>query len=217
MKRLITSISFIIIGLFSAHAQFLNAFGISGGLTLARQKWLFTPPEQSSFAQKKNFLFGFNGSVFAEFLEDENYRWISELEFNQKGCRDKTEGNFKNRLQYISWNNYLKYKWEIYQGFPYFLAGPKLEYLFSQSLESPPLAASFHHLHGSLDLGAGFEWISFYPFKFFSELHYNPDVYLKAYKTDYLVARNRAWEIRVGVKYQRSRKKESCNAPVYVK
>ena len=190
---------------FNAKAQFFNSWGIMGGGTLAKQKWEFSEPDVT---QKKKNIIGFNVEVFAEFFTHENFTWRTEIEYNKKGCLDKDSGNFKNKLSYLSWNNFIKIRTELFGGTPYLLLGPKLEYLLSQGTSSPPITGNFNKFQLSPDAGLGWEFVVFTNVKPFLELHYNPDIGLNAYKKDNLAIKNRAWELRIGLRFASAR--ESC-------
>lgn len=188
----------------SAFGQFFQGIGITAGGTLAKQKWFIAMPDQSTEIIKKKNIIGFNGSVRGEFINSEYVRWVTEFQFNQKGCKDKTDSaTFRNRLNYVCWNNFLKLQYETYQGFPYVLFGPRVEYTITQATTSPAITGAFQKFNFSLSAGVGFEKIVFSNFKPFIELHWNPDTpFYYAYKTDPLDVRNRAWELRIGIIYR---------------
>ena len=188
---------------------------------MAKQKWVLTYPDDSKGIIKKKNIIGFNGSLRGEFIDNDNIRWVTEFQFNQKGCKDKTEdtlGNatiFRNRLNYICWNNFVKFQYETFDGFPYILLGPRVEYTLTQATTSPLIASSFGKFNFSWSVGAGFEKIVYSYFKPFIEVHYNPDTFFYyAYKTTSLDIRNRAWELRIGLIY-RPGGHDSCPAVVY--
>jgi hypothetical protein len=195
-------------------AQFLNSIAITGGVSLGNQKFYFSDPLSIS---KKKYIIGFNGSVFAEFFSGDYARWVSEIQFNQKGSIDKQpEANYANKLNYICWNNYLKLRYEMYRIIPYILIGPRLEYNLSQGTTSPIIAGKFLPLHISAAGGVGVEFISYSNFKFFTEAFYNPDLLMLAYHKPDLEIRNKNIELRVGLKYEFGGRRESCNTPTYV-
>ena len=161
-------------------------------------------------------MFGFNACAFAEFFSNDYLRWVTEIEYNNKGCHDKTYGDYKNKLTYLCWNNYLKIRSEYYIGIPYLLLGPNLEYLLSENIQSPGVTSSFHLLYVSASFGAGWEFIVFSSLKPMAEIYYNPDIKINAYKQNDLEIKNKAWELRVGLKYvfTNSSQGEKC-PPVY--
>ncbi len=204
----------IVLAALQSEAQFLNSIGITAGGSLGNQKFFFDDP--SSISRKK-YIIGLNGSVFAEFFSANYIRWVSEIQYNEKGSKDKQpEDTYRNKLQYICWNNYLKLRYEMYSIIPYVLIGPRLEYNLSQNTASPVVTGSFLPLHVSAAAGAGIEFISYSNFKFFTEAFYNPDIIMPAYKISGLGIRNKNIELRVGLKYEFMGRKETCNTPTYV-
>ena len=195
-------------------AQLLNSIGITAGVSAGNQKFYFSDPAAIS---NKKYMFGYNGSVFAEFFSGDYARWISEIQYNQKGSIDKQpEANYKNKLQYICWNNYLKLRYEMDRIIPYILVGPRLEYALSQGTASPAITGKFLPLHVSAAVGAGIEFISYSNIKFFTEAFYNPDAIMPAYKRSGLGVRNKNIELRIGLKYEFRGRRETCNTPTYV-
>ncbi|MFH1005442.1 MAG: outer membrane beta-barrel protein [Bacteroidota bacterium] len=199
-----------------ASAQFFRGIGITGGVTLAKEKWFFFMPDSSISTQKKKNVFGLNGSLRLEFIDNDYMRWVTEFQINQKGCKDKTDSiTFKNRINYLCWNNFLKFQYEIFDGFPYILFGPRVEYLLTQNINSPAITNSFNKFNFSWSVGVGWEHIVYNYFKPIIEIHYNPDFnFIYAYETDMLKIYNCAWEIRIGLIYRPGRYK-SCPAVLY--
>lgn len=198
------------------HAQFFQGIGITGGVTMAKQKWFLEMPDATRTIQKKKNIWGFNGSLRGEFINNDYVRWVTEFQFNQKGCKDKTDSTtYRNRLNYICWNNFLKIQYETFDGFPYMLIGPRVEYTFTQATKSPAITGSFQKFNFSWSAGVGYEKIVYGNFKPFIELHYNPDTpFYYAYITDPLDIRNRAWELRIGLIF-RPGGKDDCPAVIY--
>ncbi|MCW3072709.1 MAG: hypothetical protein JWO44_2599 [Bacteroidetes bacterium] len=212
MKRILL-IAIVLLFALQGNAQFLNGLGITVGATAANQKFKYHEPLSIS---RKSYIFGFNASVFLECLSHDNVRWVTEIQFNQKGSVDNQPGaSYANRLQYLSWNNYLKFRYEMYRIIPYVLVGPRLEYTFSQGTSSPAITGPFLPLHVSGAVGGGLEFVSFTNFKFFVEGFYNPDI-MPAYVAPALHINNKDFELRVGLKYEFAGRKESCNTPTYV-
>jgi hypothetical protein len=213
MKKIILFISFILVTL-QSEAQFVNAIGVTAGVGFGNQKFMYTSPAALS---RKNYIFRFNCSVMAEFLSRDYVRWVSELQFDQKGSVDRSSigGPYGNALNYICWNNYLKIRYETYYLIPYILVGPKLEFMANQGETSPDAVYPFLPAHVSLAAGAGTELVTFGKWKPFIEAFYNPDV-MPAMVRPGLHVTNKNIEIRLGIKYEFHGKRESCNTPVYM-
>lgn len=211
MKKFLL-ITFLLLA-FAGNAQFLNSLGVTVGATAANEKFKFHEPLSIS---RKNYVFGFNASVFLECFSHDNARWVTEIQYNQKGSLDRQPGaTYPNRLTYLSWNNYLKVRYEMYRIVPYVMVGPRLEFNLSQGTTSPAITGSFLPLHVSAAVGGGLELVSYSNFKVFLEGFYNPDI-MPAYIDPALHINNKAFELRVGLKYQFGGRRESCNTPTYV-
>lgn len=222
MKNLFCSLTISLLLITAvADAQFFQGFGATIGVTKAKQKWFYpTKPDASgntrdSIAVRKKNVIGFNGSLRAEFINSDYIRWVTELQFNQKGCKEKPDSvKFKNKLNYICWNNFLKLQYETFEGFPYILFGPRVEYLISKKIQSPSLNGDFKKFNFSLSVGVGFEKIVYSNFKPFVELHYNPDTWFYyGYEHPPMNARDRAWELRIGLIYRPGKK--DCPGVIY--
>ncbi len=212
MKKIILFL-FISVLILEARAQRFNSIAIAAGVTYANQKFLIAEPPELS---RKSYVLGFNVAVFGEFFTRDYVRWVTELQYNQKGSIDKQpEANYPNQLQYICWNNYAKIRYEMDRIIPYILIGPRLEYNMAQGTSSPAITGKFLPLHVSGAVGAGVEFINYYNIKFFVEGFYNPDV-MPAYVQPELHIFNKDFELRVGLKYEFARRKERCNTPTYI-
>lgn len=214
MKKFLPVFFFLILTS-TVEAQFVNGIGINGGVTFAKYRWTVKPDSLIPFYydNSQKFKTSWNVAVFAEFLSDENWRWDSEIQYNHKGSIDvdKTFGhNYSDAQTHICWNNYLKYRYEIYYGIPYVFGGVRLEYLFSQSISSPYVPGAFHKFQVSPAVGAGWEFITYGQLKPFVEALYNPDIGLDAYAVKPIYIQNRAIEIRVGLRYEFGGGKERC-------
>jgi hypothetical protein len=195
MKRT-TILVFLAAITLSANAQFFQGWGLMGGLSMGKQKWFTTMPDGATAKEKHKFVYRFNGELLAEFFSHYNFRWRTELQYNMKGTKYKPTGD-KNKLDYICWNNFLMLRGETYDGYPYLLVGPRVEYLFKQS--TPSVTDTFSKLHFTWSAGIGWEFITYSRLKPIIELHYNPAANL-SYNTDLVDIKNRVWEIRVGFK-----------------
>ncbi len=175
-------------------AQGIQGVGITIGGTRSNQKWNYQVPD---IKVKQKYINGFNGSFFLEYLNNDYIRLITEIQFNQKGTKDNqvTNKGAKYRLNYFSFNNFLKIRQEGYDYTPYFLIGPRLEYLFTSNHILP-----MRPLHVSMSMGAGCEFMFWSPWVPFIELNFNPDL-MKAYTVPTLDIKNKAFELRAGFKY----------------
>ncbi len=167
-----------------------------------------------------------SGGLFAEFSKRDNIRWQTELEYIKKGAREKEvtnhftgerAGGFStNKYVYFQWNNYLKFYNPIgYKAHWYLMPGVRIEYLFRKSISAmSPVAGGFPTFWFSASIGAGYEAPLVKNWYWFAEYHWNPDVL--AHKIGNVKARNRTFELRVGLVWRpKQRKIDDCNAPRY--
>ncbi len=216
-------IQLLILFLFFAglvQAQLINSIGINGGVTFAKYKWtvkddpkLPTPLYQNDPQKWKT---SWNGAIFLEMFQNEHWRWVSEAQYNNKGGIEVAGWDKGKKLGTatpdVAWNNYLKFRYEIYYGVPYIFAGPSLAYTLSQSSASPPIQrGSFRKIQISPVVGVGWEFITFGMIKPFVEALYNPDLAAgpAAYHTLDLSLWNRVIEARVGLRFELT-PAESC-------
>lgn len=168
--------------------------------------------------------FSWSAGIFAEFLKYKRIRWQTELEYCNKGAVERPllfpwpairGDRTVNKYAYIQWNNYAKIFFnEGYRGTPYIMLGARLEYNLSKSVSAYHLvAANLPKITVSPDAAIGYEFVSYSPFKLFTEFHYNPDL-LKVRK-DAVTWRNRTYELRVGIIYRPQKAFDDCNAPRY--
>lgn len=204
---------FLLIVIFSlkSQGQLLHSYGATIGITRATQTGWLSPVD---IPQKMKYLTGFNGSLFLEFFNHEVFTWVMEAQYNQKGARWVDEFNnvyFKNRTNYGSFNNFLKARAEGIDINLYALAGPRIEYLISQNSPVP-----FNKLHFSISGGVGCDFNYLDPIILFTEVHYNPDLTPSADLSRETI-RNRAFELRVGIKkkIENWRSRDAC-PPVYL-
>jgi hypothetical protein len=213
-------IKYFILFLFSlsiARAQFFQGLGIFGGLTLSNQKYSIRSIEPNILYKSLN-RFRYSGGFVAEFIDHDIFRWQMNLAYVQKGMKDYSVlGKAAyNNYDHISFENYLKVRYEFYKLIPYILVGPRVEYnIIKSTAVFKPESDAINPLQFSLGLGAGIELVTFGRFKPFIEGYYNPYV-LPLYNKNNVSITGRTFELRIGVIYRPKRKAfDDCNAPRY--
>jgi hypothetical protein len=189
MRKLLL-LSFLIIGI-SAHAQFFQGWGIFVGGTAGRQVVKINEPKSKD---KSKYLLRYNGEVFAEFVDNPFYRWVTEVQYNVKGAKwEYPSGTVKYVNQYIAWNNYLMIRDEMVSIIPYAKIGPRLEYVFNSDND-------FNKFHVTGALGAGVEFVPYGRIGFITEAFWVPDL-SHSYKDSAGFINQHCWELRVGIKF----------------
>lgn len=173
MKKGLVIIIFIWLSMVSAQAQFFNAIGIAAGQSFSEEQW-----SAEQWQTQEKYLEGLNIAVFADFLDNPNFQWRTELMYNRLGTKEYVQTvQFVNNTNYISFNNYFKCSLPSYSWIPYLLIGPRLEYLNDRSAGIfPDAIAGMKSLHLSAAMGIGIEKISFSRVKPFLEVFYNRDI-----------------------------------------
>ncbi|HLG04179.1 MAG TPA: hypothetical protein VI731_11330 [Bacteroidia bacterium] len=206
MKKTLLTV-FLLLGLLPAQAQFFQGWGIMAGGTLGRQNWYYHEPASK---ERLKYLLRYNGEIFAEFGNHPTFRWVTELQYNNKGAKWKTSdinGNsmtvrFQNH--YAAWNNYLMIRKELFAIIPYVKIGPRAEYVVATD-------QSFNRFHLTASAGGGVEFVAFGRIKFLTEFHWVPDLTESA-NDEFYDVKQHAWELRVGIKIAR---KGSTTCPAY--
>jgi hypothetical protein len=213
MKKILGLLVFMSVGLV-ANAQFFQGFGATIGATESTQRWKLNNDDNL----KQRYKLSFNASLFAEFFDHDYIRWITEAEYNRKGARQRYFVDDKSPIQanYLSWNNFLKFRQELYDWTPYWYIGPKAEYFFNGN------GIPYNSIHVSGATGIGIEWLIHDPWIWFADFQWNPDI-MPAYKTTNPAfegtplinrIRHNAFELKIGFKYKGKRKRSTC--PAYV-
>jgi hypothetical protein len=231
-------LTFIILTIFlKANAQSLfKGFGVFGSLTQSAHYYnnLDTDKKTNDSLPFKYFypqthhskeFFSWGAGVFLELSRKGKVRWQTELEYCNKGANERELTNAitgaraasfqANKFTYIQWNNYAKFYYPAGFSYWYFMAGVRLEYLYSKSATVfTSVSGSFPTFWFSGDLALGYEYPFSKRYSLFTEYHLNPDVL--SHKHDNTNVMNRTLELRAGIVMRPKKKSiDDCNAPVY--
>lgn len=200
------------------YSQFFSGFGIKGGVTLSNQKHEY---KQFDYKPETKYILGFNGSLFAEFLNNRNFNIVLESGYEQRGYTyvSKSYDEFGNplpdmdiyeRTNYFTTGMLIKLKVPSNKVTPYLLIGPKLDVLLDYSVKAEDeslivtdyewLLKQFKKINYSLNLGAGIEFNKLLPFKTFIELNYSPPVNL-SYNGPGLIVKEHYFNIKAGINF----------------
>ena len=164
--------------------------------------------------------------IFLSMLNNEKWRWRTEIEYANKGSTENelldpiTDAQRKSANSYkkIQWNNYLKRYIDLGLRFPtYALIGARIEYTLGASTPAYSyISGGFSKILVSGDAGLGIEFPLKKGFSLFVEEHYNPDAMFK-YGANKVFVTGRTWETRIGLIYRWKRGIGAydidCNAP----
>ncbi len=153
-------------------AQMLSAVGAAVGITYGTHEW-----NPSAFNTQERYLLGFNAAGLVEFFHNPTFRWRVEAEYNQMGSKELIYSTLTNRTTYITLNNYLKIQYRLVHIMPYFLIGPRVEYLLSNGPQVyPSIIGAFPKFWFTAAAGVGVEFINKSLFRPFIEGFYNRDI-----------------------------------------
>lgn len=237
--RIFLVFSFLVFANQFIYAQrFLQGIALFIGETSSRDRYLNLYPQD--FAHDPTFLHAYppsgktceleNFSVgfFAEMLRSYNWRWVTEIDFCNKGAVVTDIINpitdekrvVANHYANLQWNNYLK-RW-VDLGFKfrtYVMVGARLEYNVSRSVPAyPAIIGKASKIVVTPDVGVGAEFHLRGPWNLFVEEHYNPSA-IPWFSNGKISFWNRTWETRIGIIYRFKSGIGSidldCNAPRY--
>ena len=173
MKKRIVLIIVSWLSIASAHAQFFNAIGIAAGQSFSKEQW-----STEQWQTQEKYLEGLNIAVFADFFDNPNFQWRTELMYNRLGTKEYVQTvQYVNKTDYFSFNNYFKCSLPLFSWTPYLLIGPRLEYLNDRSAGIfPDVIAGATGIDLSAAVGLGIEKVSFSRVKPFVEVFYNRDI-----------------------------------------
>lgn len=218
--KIVLAISIVSLFASTSFSQFISGFGIKGGITLSNQIYDY---KRFDYNPETKYLLGFNGSLFAEFLNSRNINLVLESGFEQRGYIyvSKSYDEFGNPLPYMNIyerTNYLtsglllKLKVTGNKISPYIILGPKLDILLGYSVkpenESTTLIGfdfpleEFKKINYSLNIGAGMEFNKLFPFRTFIELNYSPPVN-SSYNGPGLLVKEHYFNVKLGINFNK--------------
>jgi hypothetical protein len=219
MRKFLFLVSFLLLPLVY-QAQILNSIGVNVGANMSEHLWrVYTDAHHVPYYydDDQKWKYSWNLGVFAELFQNDFFRWDTELQYNHKGGvdMDKTHKNaaLPTTTTHVCWNNYAKFRYELYRGIPYILLGIRLEYVMSTATASPPVARGpFIPIQITPAVGVGWEFITYGMIKPFIEYIYNPSPVIgpPSYHYSDLTLYNKEMELRVGVRVEFNGGKETC-------
>jgi hypothetical protein len=177
---------------FSAKSQFLHSYGATIGVNRSSEFLESGDPDWDGLMK---FRTGLNGSLFLEFFNHRVFTWVMEGQFSRMGSNYVNaagEKYFKSRLDYLSFNNFLKARTEGIDNNLYVLAGPRVQYLAASN------SNIYKNLAFAVSGGIGMDFNFFEPVILFSELQYIHG-FLNNSGIGFPI-NNRGFELRFGIK-----------------
>jgi hypothetical protein len=181
------------------NAQFFKGIGLVAGANYSNQRFLV---DTLNYNQNQKGIFGFNAGIFVEYLNHEYVRLITEVQYFSEGSHS-TLFNSQNKTAYYCVNQLLKLRQELYDVTPYLVIGPKVELLQGAAIPG------FKQLHFAAYGAIGMEFLYKKPWIYFAEIGYQRDID-KALVLDRFEVTNKAYVVRIGLKYEFQKKSKSC-------
>ena len=146
MKKIIFLIlSAVLLYPHSTPAQFITGFGIKGGVTLSDQNYSYSINVAEA---EHKFKIGFNGGIFAEFLNTRNFNLIAETGYDQRGYvyvakptnefgepLEEVDIGYRTNYIYAALGAKLKYKSKSVT--PYFHLLPRIDFYLGHNIILP--------------------------------------------------------------------------------
>jgi hypothetical protein len=190
MKRSAFAISLVLFAsTWLVQGQVPASFGLKAGLSMANQSWKLTNIDYTLDTEP---ITGLAAAFFVEAFKGKHFSFQVEVAYLEKGSKTTTESVSVNHAQgdrievnqgtestslftYISVSTLGRYRFDLEHLVPYFLLGPRLDFLLKYGSESDhPLETQNGTLFG-LNLGTGLEY-RFNQSHFFAEIQFQPDL-----------------------------------------
>lgn len=203
-------------------SQFLTGLGIKGGMTFSNQKY-----DNKFFADfETNLIQGFNGSIYGEFLNFNNFNLILETGYERRGyilpiIKTDEFGNilgedeYKYRTNYIFTSLGAKLKTKGKYITHYLLIQPRIDFYLGYSQKLPdgypdfdnPALEDFKKIMFNFGIGAGIEFNRMLPYKVFIEGTYSPGL-INSYGSVYLKVREYSFNLKLGINFIKDKKRK---------
>jgi hypothetical protein len=203
-------------------SQFITGFGIKAGLTYSNAKLSYTSgnPETA-------YHVGFNGSLFAEFINNNLFNLQINAGYDKRGYRDiliRTD-EFGNEigtdymgwgLQYVSVGVLAKLKFSGLNFTPYLLAGPNVDFYAGYTYNLPDymiqtgfysnILENLKKVNYSFSLGTGIIFNKLLPYKTFVEFSYLPPINTSI-NNSYVKIKEYSFNLKLGIDFVKDKTK----------
>jgi hypothetical protein len=188
------------------------SYGLKAGLMVANQSWKYTNLDYTLDTEPDG---GLAAAFFVEAFKGEHFSFQLDLSYLEKGSTTTTESITINHLEnnslevnegdvktsdfsYISIATLARYRFDLEHLVPYFLLGPRLDFLLNYASDSDyPLEVQNGAIFG-LTLGTGLEY-RLNQFHLFAEIQFQPDL-SPVTNEDPLLINNNALSFTIGIR-----------------
>jgi hypothetical protein len=192
----------------TSEAQLIRSFGLKAGATNSSQEWNYT--YLTDFTPETRW--GINVGVFSEFMNIPYFSFVTELNYVQKGMKDKiavTTPQNPDPIEFITWDTRVDYlnfstlgkcRFDLSRFIPYILFGPRVDFEINQE-NSPDgtnvVAENFNEIMYGIKIGVGSEF-KFDSFNLLAEILYDYN-FNDLYKGEYLTVISDSFDFRIGI------------------
>ncbi len=155
----------------STHGQVMGSFGLKAGFSLANQSYEFKPIDYNMETQA---ITGPALAIFMEAFKGERFSFQVDLAYAVKGSKTTTESVTVNHMEnnrivvnsgdqtvskfsYLAFSPMARYRFEMEQIVPYFLLGPRLDFLLNYETDSKYPLEDQNSVILGLPVGTGLE------------------------------------------------------------
>ena len=187
-------------------------YGLKAGVLVANQSWRYTNLDYTLETEPDG---GLAVAIFVEAFKGEHFSFQLDLAYLEKGSTTTTESITINHLEnnslevnegdiktsdfsYISISALARYRFDLEHLVPYFLLGPRLDFLVNYQTDSKyPLEDQNGTILG-LTLGGGLEY-RLKQFHLFAEIQFQPDL-SPVTNEDPLLINNNTLSFTIGIR-----------------
>jgi len=214
MKRVIPVILFALLsGTMNVHCQIIESLGLKAGITLSNQSHRFTPID---YTLETDPVTGPGMAIFMESFRRNHMSVQLDLEFAAKGSKTNTQSITINHLDndriivnkgdlmiskfyYLSLSPMARYRGGNEIFVPYFLLGPRLDFLVKYTSDSDYPLEDQNNVILGLNSGIGME-LNLKILSVFAEVQFKPDLSPVTNKEPLLI-NNNILLMTLGVRY----------------
>jgi hypothetical protein len=205
-NRTVITVLGIVFSLTLTHAQLIRGYGFKIGAVAANQTWYHTNvPDLATDSR-----WGFTASGFVEVLDVPIFSIIAEAQYTQKGMQFSPQATvfyglpqpdtFRPRVDYLSVPLLAKVRISSPVFEPYFIAGPRLDFLLSRNSDGfDPAIDSFVNFEYGGTAGLGVEIGTLPPIHILAEFRYNASM-KDAFNNGSFKITNRSFDFMLGVR-----------------
>lgn len=214
MKRSLVTITLIMsAGLLALSGQFPSSFGAKAGISLANQSYQFTALD---YEMETEALVGPVFSLFLEAFKGKQFSFQLDLSYAQKGSKTSTQSitvdhmsydqiivnegeQSTSTFSYFSLMPMLRYRLGKGPLYPYFLLGPRVDFLLKYKTDSEYPLDDQNKVIPGLTFGTGLEY-QLEKLLVFTELQYQGD-FIPVTGQDPLLVNNHMLSLTLGIRW----------------